>query len=73
MNPWKETVRDLYDLMYFDDAPKWDIAVAKFAVRIIEKIEAAHPDYFWGGHTVEEWEKIKTSRYFWLRAEADAE
>lgn len=54
-NPWRETVRDIYDRLHFQDPGLF--SGDPLAKELIAFIEERHHDYFCEGKTPEEWER----------------
>lgn len=55
-NPWKETVRDIFDRLILARGPSTPLETA-----ILKMIETRHHDFFCTGHTMKEWEAIKNA------------
>lgn len=53
-NEWKETVRDIFDILMFHPG-----ALTEVERRILDWIQNRHPDYFCEAKTMAEWQKEK--------------
>jgi hypothetical protein len=53
-DPWRETVRDIFDILMFSSKPLTEVER-----RILNWIELRHHDYFCEGKTMKEWNEIR--------------